>query len=110
MKVFVSQPMHTISGEQVYLNQTLVRSRLLCSDHHDVEIIDNYSKPPAVVNDGRIAMLGHSIMLMKDADLVVFTKGWENSKGCCVEMEVCKQYGLKVMLWDELFPPDQETK
>ena len=40
--------------------------------------------------------LGKSISLMSEADLVVFAPGWENARGCRIEHEVAKEYGIQV--------------
>ena len=40
--------------------------------------------------------LGKSISLMSDADLVVFAPGWEDARGCRIEHQVARDYGIQV--------------
>jgi hypothetical protein len=63
----------------------------------DIEIIDSFTKSEEIKGRGRIAMLGDSIALMRDAEMVIFAKGWEKSPGCNVEHEVCVQYKIRRM-------------
>lgn len=48
----------------------------------------------ALNNSDPITELGKCISLMTSADFVIFCKGWDKSRGCRVEFEVAKQYGI----------------
>lgn len=41
--------------------------------------------------------LAKSLELMSGADLVIFTKGWQEARGCRIEYACAKAYGLKVI-------------
>lgn len=116
MKVFISQPMWGKDEETIMQQRKIVLGQLLLRyPGTEIEIIDNWNKPEDIVKGGRLCMLGHSIMLMKDADLVVFIPGWKESRGCQVERDVCIRYGYNMLdwetlAWEALFPPAQETK
>lgn len=104
MKVFISQPMHDIPEDIIRKEREEIFAQLLVEFiGQEIELIDNYNKPQEIVDGGRLAMLGHSIMLMKDADLVVFSPLWSSSKGCVIEHDVCESYGIRVMYWEQLF-------
>ena len=36
-----------------------------------------------------------------DCDYIYFIKGWENSKGCCLENSIAFQLGINVLYLDE---------
>ena len=40
--------------------------------------------------------LAHSIQCLADADIVYFAEGWENARGCKIEHEIAKQYGIEI--------------
>ena len=102
MKIFISQPMAGKSDETILKERALFIEmvKLQIGIDKDVTFIDSFTKPMDIT-DSRIKMLGHSIMMMGDADLVVFLPGWSKSPGCLVEFEVCKQYGVKTLFIQE---------
>jgi hypothetical protein len=97
MKVFISQPMNGRSDEEI-LNERREIVEIYEEIHGEtLEVIDSFIKSPEDIAKGRIWMLGGSIQLMKDAELVIFAPGYNMARGCIVEEAVCKQYGLKHM-------------
>ncbi len=106
IRVFISQPMNGLTNEEILLkreeliqkfktfinpNNTIERSL------NTVEFIDSFNKDNDIVAKGRIAMLGHSISLMADADLVIAANGADNSAGCICELTVAEQYNIPVL-------------
>lgn len=114
VRVFISQPMNGLTNEEIlgrrieliekfksFVNPNKTRST------NSFEFIDSFNKNNDIVAKGRIAMLGHSISLMADADLVIAANGAENSSGCICELTVAEQYDIPVYheeLIDELMP------
>lgn len=45
-------------------------------------------------NMSAIECLGESIKLMTTADLVIFTPGWQENRGCRVEHHIATEYDL----------------
>ena len=41
--------------------------------------------------------LGKSLELLSTADVSVFAKNWENTRGCRIEHECAVQYGIKIV-------------
>ena len=58
-----------------------------------VEFIDSFFREPG---KNSIDSLGKSISLMSEADLVIFAPGWESARGCRIEHEVAKKYGIQI--------------
>lgn len=96
MKIFISQPMYGKTDD------TIMKERSLCMQYireqmpnKELHFIDSFTKPDDIVGN-RIKMLGHSIMMLGDADLCVFLPGWTQSPGCLVEFDVCSRYNIPV--------------
>lgn len=113
IKVFISQPMAGLTDKEILKR----REQLIEMTKHwfrddTLEFIDSFTKSEDIVGRGRIAMLGDSIAMMHDANLVVFARGWDKSAGCKVEHEVCVQYKIRRMYEDGMNeqhePPKQK--
>lgn len=93
-KVFVSQPMRDKTEEEILA----VRAEAL-EAAKDILGVDEIREIPSYVpsfkNDHPVRSLGKSIGMLADADLVIFCKGWEGMRGCCIEYAVCIEYDLR---------------
>lgn len=108
MKVFISQPMAGLPDEQILERRNECIQKLKDWYGEDkIEPIESFEKSEEIVARGRIAMLGHSIQLMHDADIVFFASGWEKSAGCNVEHEVCEQYNIGAIYEDYFGDPSK---
>ena len=96
MKIFISQPMHGKTDEDILAKRESLIA-LAKEKYGEVEVIDSFIKDPELEAKGQIAMLGHSISMMADADLVVFAKDWTRARGCRVEQQVAKQYEIPIL-------------
>lgn len=96
LKVFLSHVMSGIPVSDVMKIRKKAKEYLE-EKYGDVEIIDNYNHSDAPENAGRLWHLGRSIQQMEKADAVYFCSGFELANGCCVEMLICKLYGLRVL-------------
>ena len=111
MKIFISQKMTgrrdgEIRNERWYVNELckLVYGR----PNLEIKIIDQYDLPlpedhyKMTPNQLGITLLGRSISLMNDADLVVVCGNPLESKGMMVELEVLRSYNLDWIRLDQL--------
>lgn len=96
MKIFISQPMNGKTDEDIVAKREALIA-LAKEKYGEVEVIDSFPKDPELEAKGQIAMLGHSISMMADADLVVFAKDWTRARGCRVEQQVAKQYEIPIL-------------
>lgn len=99
MKVFISQPMNGRSDEEILKERELIVSQYEENYRTKVEVIDSFNKNPEDQTKGRVWMLGDSIRMMYNADLIIFAPNYEFAKGCVVEEYVTKLYGLKHMYY-----------
>lgn len=96
MKIFISQPINGRTDEDIRTKREALIA-LAKEKYGEVEVIDSFTMDPSVEAKGQIAMLGHSISMMADADLVVFAKDWTRARGCRVEQQVAKQYEIPIL-------------
>lgn len=92
-KVFISQPMTVKSETEILAEREKIWLDWLDQDHygHEYELIDSYTKP---AGKSRLWMLGDSIQKMEDADIIIFSDGWDSAKGCVVEAIVAMKYNI----------------
>lgn len=93
MKIFISQPMTGKTPAQIKTERKDIEFYIRYSLYttEEIDIIDSYeeSDRPA------IELLGEAISKMADADVVVFSKNWKESKGCRVENLVAELYNIQ---------------
>ena len=58
------------------------------------EVINSYQQEEAPEDAGPTYYLGRSIQILGSCDQVWFINDWKNYRGCRVEYEVCKIYGI----------------
>ena len=89
-KIFISQPMKNRTAEEIMQERNRIAAKWT---NASVEFIDSSFREPG---KNSIDSLGKSISLMGEADLVIFAPGWENARGCRIEHEVAKKYGIQI--------------
>ena len=101
MKVFISQPMVDKSNEEIEKERERIINEISeTTGHDDIEIIDSFFKD-APHDSKPLWFLGKSFELLSTADLAYFAKGWNNYRGCRMEYQACKEYGINYI--DENF-------
>ena len=101
MKVYISQLINDRDLDMVIRerNQIMEHVRKLYPDAEEIESlfwsydIESKNLP--------LKMLGMSLELMAEADLVVFADCWSLGRDCKIEHEAALQYGLKILDLDE---------
>lgn len=97
MKLFISQPMNGKSVGEILKEREKIIAHCKEMYGDNTEVIESYfeqepeSKNPALYN------LGKSLILLADADLAYFAKGWENFRGCKIENTCAIEYGIEVI-------------
>lgn len=52
--------------------------------------------------------IAKSIEIIGKVDAVYFTKDWRTSRGCRIERQVAREYGVKILEWDFLEDDKEE--
>ena len=106
-KAMLSQPMNGFTEEQIgesrnraveYLttNGYEVLNTLLADEWY-AEWYGKESMKQRGVRQIPVCFLAKSLENMSLCDTVFFVKGWEDARGCKIEHEVAKQYGLEII-------------
>lgn len=104
MKAMISQPMANRSDEEIKDTRERAISTLTEKGYELVNTLfeDDWADPENMKEAGivhiPVAYLARSIEEMSKCDAVYFCKGWDNARGCRIEYEVAKSYGLTVIL------------
>lgn len=67
---------------------------------YNINVVNPIERENVPDNAGRLWYLGRAISDLEKCDLVIFARGWETSKGCCVEREAVRQYGITYSLFE----------
>lgn len=107
-KIMISQPMSGKTEKEIMK----VRNKAMkYAKDNGYDVVDNmfngdflqafkdFDKTQLVemIKNKAVWFLGLSINRMGFADIVYMCKGWENARGCKIEHEVAKQYGLEII-------------
>lgn len=101
LKVFISQPMRGLSDEQIYKIRAEAERSVLEKFGADVPVhfigslVKEYA--PDGAKNGPLWYLGLSIEMLSDADAAYFSDGWKDARGCIIEHEACKMYGIDII-------------
>ena len=98
-KIFISQPMRDKTDEQIKAIREAVKKYVFNKYDDDVTIIDSFFENAP--HDARpLWFLGKSFELLSTADLAVFVDNWNEYRGCVMENEACKRYGIDFITVD----------
>ena len=98
MKVMISQPMRGKTEEQIREERKAIIEKF---NNMHIEVIDTIftEEPPKDCNVA-VYYLGKSISAMKDIDAIYMDDGWREARGCRIEHQVAKEYGIKILYND----------
>ena len=99
--IMISQPMKDLSSEKI----TSVRENAIHTlETLGYDVIDNFFTYDGFITDDTkhtpVAYLAKSLDVMSKCDAVYFVKGWETARGCKIEHEIAKAYGLTIIYED----------
>ena len=97
MRIFLSLGMRGRDEKDVLHDieeATLYAKTMMSRAYTECEVINTYRQKKAPEDAGPIWYLGRSIQVLGICDQVWFINDWKNYRGCRVEYEVCKIYGI----------------
>lgn len=100
MKVFISQLMNGRDPEMIIQERKQIMEHVR-KLYPDAEEIQSFFEYDIDSKNLPLKMLGMSLELMAEADLVVFADCWSLGRGCKIEHDAALQYGLKILDLDE---------
>ena len=98
-KIFISQPMRGLSDEEILKAREEILIKAEKKIGEPVELIDSFIEDyPGEINKNiPVFYLGKSIQFLSQADVAYFGGDWRNARGCKIEHEVAKQYGIEII-------------
>ena len=97
MKLFISQPMRGKRAEEIIKEREQIIDRCKEMYGDDLEVIESYFEQEPESKNPPLYGLGKNLILLADADIAYFAKGWENARGCKVENTCAIEYGIQVI-------------
>ena len=108
MKVFISQPMHGLTDEEIIKVKEQAKEEIkkllgFYDRNGELEIISMYEVPVVPVvyradkEPSRLWYLGRAIQYLEDVDIIYFCKDWKESNGCKVEHYVATLYDIGII-------------
>ena len=105
MKVMISQPMNNRTEEQIKEERKRVVDKF---EKMHIEVINTLFTEEVPENcNAAVYYLGKSISAMKDIDALYMCDGWREARGCRIEHQVAKEYGIKIL--DSDFIEDKQV-
>ena len=105
-KAMFSQPMNGKTDEEIIATREKAVKQLESMGYEVVNTLftDEWYSRDAMAKCGvvqiPICFLAKSLESMSLCDAAYFAKGWENARGCKIEHEVAKAYGVKIIYAD----------
>lgn len=67
--------------------------------NEEIEFIDSFLQDyPGEINKHiPVWYLGKSIQLLSQADMIYLGEGWDKARGCKIEYEIAKTYGINII-------------
>lgn len=95
MKVMISQPMNGRNQEEIKKERKDIIEKF---NKIHIEVINTLFTEEVPDNcNVAVYYLGKSISAMKDIDALYMCDNWMNARGCRIENQVAKEYGIKIL-------------
>lgn len=95
-KLFISQPMRNKTNEEILKTRERAITKAKEEFGEEVEVIDSFFKD-ALPDAKPLWFLAKSLELLSTADVAYFAKDWQYYRGCRIEHESAKAYGIKTI-------------
>lgn len=92
-KLFISQPMKDKADAEILAvrEKAIELAKEKLGD--DIEVLDSFFQ--FAPHDAKpLWFLGKSFQILSQADVAYFAEGWDEYRGCKMEHEAAKQYGI----------------
>ena len=99
-KIFISQQMRGLTDEEILKKRNEIKKDIETKINEKVEFIDSFIQDyPSNIHDIHVPVwfLGKSIQLLSQADMIYLGEGWDKARGCKIEYEVAKAYGINII-------------
>lgn len=94
-KVFISQIMNGRTEEAIKIERAQI-IHAVQQKHGKVLVLDSYIEETPVGGCVPMKYLAKSIEILAEADIIVMGHGYELARGCVIEHDCAKAYGLDI--------------
>ena len=98
-KIFISQPMVDKTDKEILQVRNEITE--ICKtifDGEEIEILDSFFQ--GAPHDAKpLWFLGKAFQILSQADVAFFAKGWDQYRGCKMEHQAARQYGIQCYTW-----------
>lgn len=105
-KIFISQPMNGKTNEEIFIERQKVIEAVNNDFREEIIILDSFfvfdifpDEPEKIRNHG-LFYLGKALEILSHADVAYFAPGWEDARGCRIEHECAKAYGIDCIIME----------
>jgi hypothetical protein len=92
-KLFISQPMRDKTDDEILAVRVNAIQSAKDALGEDVEVIESFFQNAP--HDAKpLWFLGKSLELLAGADIAYFAPGWDGARGCKIEHECAREYGI----------------
>lgn len=102
IRVFISQPMRGRTTDEILQERDAIKRWLKEGYEGELEILDSILHFRSWENP--LNRLSQSLHVLSFADVAYFAKGWERARGCIIENQCAKYYGIRTI--EESGPPE----
>ena len=99
IKIMLSRPMAGKTREEIEKEEKEMVNLLFDKYEDNCEIISSVIENPEEKSE--LECFSESIFFMSMADVLAMGFGWENARGCKLEHEIAKAYGVHIIYLDE---------
>ena len=98
-RLFVSQPMRGKTQEEIIEARDKAVKKLSLILDEEFEVVDSYftEDEPKDVKSSGVYWLGKSLELLSKCDLALFIDDWWEYRGCRIEREAGRAYGIEIL-------------
>lgn len=96
-KLFISQPMRGFTDKEILKAREKIRIKAEKVIGEPVELIDSFFEDFKPIGNIPVCYLGKSISKLAEADVAYFGGDWRNARGCKIEHEIAKEYGIAIL-------------
>lgn len=96
-RLFISQPMNGKTDDEILAARANAVQAARDSAGEEVEVIDSFfQNAPAEARP--LWYLGKSLEILSTADIAYFAPGWCEARGCRIENQCAKEYGIEKII------------
>ena len=93
MRVYISQPWHGLTQEEIERRRNKVEETLLAYGHTIAPVVK--TDEPLKDRLDSLFRLGVGIMTLSSCDAIYMMAGWEDARACRLEHAAAEEYGIQ---------------